>query len=432
MKFRYKLLTITVVASLSLSGCGLSSANRAYSNALDAYEEQDYETAKEYFIKAIKANEDKAEYHIDYGFDLLNLKEYAQAREQFEYVISDKEITMVKENNKKAYRGIGISYLMEAKYSEAITNFDQAIQIKEAKDLDTDLLFYKASALEQINDYETAAEIYTKLLELKGKDAAIYSARGNIYRLVGNYELSIADYDKAIEIAPKEFNYYLGKFASLKEFKKDEEAQAVLEQAAQLKVSGDYDKYELAKVHFYQGNYEVALNEFNAAIENGLTQAYYFLGEMNLINKDYVGALAQFDAYLSAGNLEFGLLYNQLLTCYLQTDNIEQAKVYLEKAKQANDASIQDQVTKNEIIYLEKTGDYATAYSLITAYVEKYPEDEGAKKDYYFLKTRVEEASQIGSMDDTTTEDNTTIDNTTGDNTTEDDTTGDGTTVEKP
>jgi tetratricopeptide (TPR) repeat protein len=413
MKFRYKLLTITVVASLSFGGCGLSGANRAYSKAMDAYENQDYKAAKEYFIKAIKENEDKAEYHIDYGFNLLNLQDYTLARKQFEYVISDKEITMVKENNKKAYRGIGISYLMEGQYNEAITNFDQALLIKEAEDLDVDLLFYKASALEQANDYEAAAEIYSKLLELKANDAAIYSARGNIYRLIGNYELSVADYDKAIEISSKEFNYYLGKFASLKELAKEEEAQAVLAQAAQLKVNGDYEKYELAKVHFYQGNYEVALNEFTAAIENGFTQGYYFLGEMNLMNKDYVGALANFDAYLNAGNLEFGLLYNQLLTCHLQTDNLEQAKVYLDKAKQVNDATIQDQLTKNEIIYLEKTGDYATAYTLMTAYVEKYPEDEGAKKDFYFLKTRVEGASQNVIEEETTTENDTTGDDTT-------------------
>lgn len=423
MKFRYKLLTITVVASLSFSGCGLSSANRAYSNALDAYEDQDYEGAKEYFIQAIKANEDKAEYHIDYGFNLLNLKEYALAREQFEYVISDKEITMVKENNKKAYRGIGISYLMEGQYDEAINNFDQALQIKEANDLDIDLLFYKASALEQNNDYETAADIYTKLIELKKDDAAIYSARGNIYRLTGNYELSIADYDKAIELDQKEFSCYLGKFASLKELAKEEEAQAVLEQAAQLKIKDDYDKFELAKVHFYQGNYEVALNEFTTAIENGFTQAYYFLGEMNLFNKDYVGALAQFDAYLKAGNQEFGLLYNQLLTCYLQTENLEQAKVYLDKARQGKDASIQDQLTKNEIIYLEKTGDYTTAYTLMSAYVEKYPEDEGAKKDYYFLKTRVEGVSPTGNEENT---------NTTEEDTTNVDKPEDDTTVVKP
>lgn len=402
MKFRYKLLTITIVASFSFGGCGLSAANRAYSNALEAYENQDYEAASEYFRKAINSNEEKAEYHIDYGFNLINLKEYAKAREQFEYVILDKEITMVKENNKKAYRGIGISYLMEGQYSEAITNFDQAMLIKQAKELNSDLLFYKASALEQMNNYEAAVEIYTELIELLENDADLYSARGNTYRLIGNYDLSIADYDKAIEISPKEFNYYLGKFASLKEFGKEEEAQAALVQAAQLTVDGDYEKFELAKVHFYQGNYETAWNEFHTAVENGFTQGYYFLGEINLINKDYVGALSQFDAYLNSGNQEFGLLYNQLLTCYLQTDNLEKAKTYLDKAKQVNDASIQDQLTKNEIIYLEKTGDYDLAYRMMAAYVEKYPEDEGAQKDYYYLKTRVEGASQTVSGEEIT------------------------------
>jgi tetratricopeptide (TPR) repeat protein len=394
MRIQSKLITIVVVASITFQGCGLSSGNRYYSKALGAYEEKEYQTAKEYFIKATKANEDKAEYHIDYGFTLLYLNEFTSAREQFEYVILDKDIAMVRENNKKAYRGIGISHLMENQYDLAITNFDKAIEIKEADELDVDLLLYKASALELKGELDIAAEIYTTLLVQRKDDVTIYNARANIYRLIGNYELSITDYDKAIELSPQDFNLYFGKFASLKELNKEEEAKAVLEQAAQLEISSDQDKYELAKVHFYQGNVEMAINEFTALIEKGYTEGYYFIGEMHLQNKKYEDALTQFNSYIKAGNKVFGLLYNQMLTCYLQTSNLAEAKICLDKAKKIADVTIQDQLLKNEIIYLEKMGDFNEAYSCMTTYLDKYPGDEEAKKDLYFLETRITGASQ--------------------------------------
>lgn len=394
MKLRYRLIPVIVAVAISFGGCGLSGANRSYNKALDAYEAKNYQAAKKYFTQAIKANNDKAEYHIDYGFTLLCMNEFDEARKQFEYVILEKEIAMVSENNKKAYRGIGISYLLDEQYDLAITNFDLALTIKEAKELNTDLLLYKASALERKGDLAAAADIYTILLDKNTKDATLYSTRANIYRLIGNYELSIEDYDKAIALSPQAFNLYLGKFASMKELHKEEEAQAVLAQAAQLEIKSDQDKFELAKVHFYQGDYEIALNEFTSLIENGFSEGYYFIGEIYLSRLDYESALAQFVLYMNAGNKEFGLLYNQLLTCYLQTSKLSEAKECIDKAKKSSDITILDQLLKNEIIYYEKTGDFEKAYSTMTQYLEKFPEDQMAKKDYYFLKTRVEGAQQ--------------------------------------
>lgn len=404
MKFRNRFIPMMLAVTLLLGGCSLSGANRYYSKALDAYEDKDYQAAQEYFVKAINENKDKAEYHIDYGFTLICLNEFAKAREEFEYVILDKEIGMVRENNKKAYRGIGISYLLEYQYDLAVMNFDLALGIKELKELNTDLLFYKASALEQKGDLEAAAGIYTSLLEQKPKDATIYSARANIYRLIGNYELSIDDYDQAIELSPQDFNLYLGKFASYMELNKKEEAQAVLAQAVQLKINSDKDKFELAKVHFYQGDYEIALNEFTSLIEKGFTEGYYYIGEIYLQQLDYEGALAQFELYLNSGNKEFGLLYNQMLTSYLQTGKLPVAKECLDKAKKIADITIKDSLLKNEIIYYEKAGEYEIAYTLISQYLEKYPDDNLAKKDFYFIKTRVEGANQLASEEDITGE----------------------------
>ncbi len=397
MKVKYKVLTVAMCIGMTMSGCSLNSANRSYNKAVSAYEESDFGIAKSYFEKAIDKNPDKAEYHLDYGFTLLALKDYVKAREQFAYVIMDKDIPMVKENNKKAYRGIGITYLSEANFEDAITYFDFSLQAGEDTSIDIDVMFYKASALEQLGKLQEAVELYSKILEMRSEDASIYNARANLYRLLGEYDLSIADYDKAIELSPDVFNFYVGKFATLKEYGKNVEAIAVLEQAAHLKVTTDQDKYELAKVHFYQGNYEVAMNEFALSKEAGFTSADYFIGEIYLSNKDYANAVKCFKEYVANGNIVFAKLYNQMMTCFLQLEDYEMAKDCLDKAKKLTDISIQDQLLKNEIIYLEHVGKFQEALTKMEAYLKKYPEDEHALKDYYFLITRVQVPSIPGS-----------------------------------
>lgn len=407
MKVKYKLVPVIMGMTILCTGCSMNQAGKYYGKAIDSYEQGEYKQAGDYFAKAISENADKAEYHIDYGFALIQLKEYDQAREQFMSIIMDKDIPMVLSNNKKAYRGIGISYLNEQKPADAIENFDKALELNADSSLDLDIMYYKASALQQQGNLEDASKIYTDILAKNDQDAQTYCARANIYRVLGDYESASADYDKAIALDPDNFDIYFGKFAALKELGNETEAAAVLEKASNIKIDTDYDKFQLAKVHYYQGDTERAQIELDYSVSNGYTQAYFYLGEIYLLQNDYETAILNFKQYANEGNVMSALYYNQLLTCYLQTEQIDLASDCLKKAKSYSDVSISDAVLKNEIIYLEKTGDFSTAYKKMKQYIAKHPEDEGAKKDYYFLQTRVDaadtadnsESSQSGSKE---------------------------------
>ena len=48
-------------------------------------------------------------------------------------------------------------------------------------------------------DYDRAIADYNKALELDPKDATAYNNRGYAYRQKGDYDKAIADYDKALE-----------------------------------------------------------------------------------------------------------------------------------------------------------------------------------------------------------------------------------------
>ena len=379
--------------SLVVSGCGLSKANRSYSKALSYYEAGEYEKAEDSFIDAIKANPDKAEYYLDYGFTLIKLGRYEDAIKEFQRILMEKEIAIVKQNNKKAYRGIGIAYLYAQSYEEAIKNFDLALGITELKELDTDILYYKGNALERSGNLEEASKIYTEILETQKDDAAIYNARANINRILGNYEESIKDYDKAIELSKGDFDLYFGKYAALKELSRTAEAEEVLKIAAELPVHSEKDSYELAKVYFYQKNYDHAMIQLEQSLKNGYIEANYFLGEISIAKGDYKQAIEYFETFEESNGTVSAMFYNQLLTCYLNEEEYEKAKTCLKKAKKYTDVSIEQQLLRNEIILLEKTGDFNEAYEKMKKYLKRYPDDVEAQKDATFLKTRVEGAS---------------------------------------
>ncbi|HCL01442.1 MAG TPA: hypothetical protein DHW61_03355 [Lachnoclostridium phytofermentans] len=389
-----KALLAVLCLSLVLSGCGLSKANRSYSKAMSYYDAGEYDKAEKSFIDAIKANPDKAEFYLDYGFTLIKLSRYEDAIKEFESIIMDKEIAIVKQNNKKAYRGIGIANLYAQSYEEAIRNFDLALGISEEKDLNTDILYYKGNALERSGNLEEASKIYTEILETGKDDAAIYNARANINRILGNYEESIKDYDKAIEISKGDFDLYFGKYAALKELSRTSEAEEVLKIAAELPVHSERDSFELAKVYFYQKNYEHAKLQLAQSLKNGFIEANYFLGEISIEEGDFKQAIMYFETFEEQKGMVSAMFYNQLLTCYLNEEEYDKAKDCLKKAKKYSDVTIEQQLLRNEIILLEKTGNFNEAYEKMKKYLDRYPDDVDAKKDATFLKTRVEGASK--------------------------------------
>lgn len=102
-----------------LGGCG--GAEKSYDQGMELFEKGDYTKACDAFSEAITKNPDMADYYIGYGMSLLGLGEYDKAREQFLFVVRDTDNKIVRENNKKAYRGIALTYYKSGVYDQAQT-----------------------------------------------------------------------------------------------------------------------------------------------------------------------------------------------------------------------------------------------------------------------------------------------------------------------
>jgi tetratricopeptide (TPR) repeat protein len=384
-----KLLPILFVIIMMVISSGCSKADGYYRNGKKYFSNGNYEEAAKHFSLAIEGNPNRAEYYIDYGMALIGLSKYDEAIEQFNRVIIDKNIVIVFGNNKRALRGKGISYFYKQDYREAINQFEEALRIDVLSDLDMDILYYKGKSLMYIGAYKQAAETFTDIIEQFGEEAQVLADRAFTYQKTGEYQKGLDDYDRAIALDTKNYEYYIRKYYLLKDIGRDADADEVLRQAAEIEVKTKADKFYLAKIHFYQGLYDQAFSELSESFANGFADAYFYIGEIYYNRKDYSTAKYYYEKYIEEGGVNAPEVYNQVASCLIKMEEYEQAIPYLEIGIEYAHSDMMRVLLKNEIIVYEKMGDFKKALDKLQSYIASYPEDEDAKREKSFVVSRI-------------------------------------------
>eukprot|EP00177_Eucheuma_denticulatum_P000778 GFKZ01001406.1.p1 GENE.GFKZ01001406.1~~GFKZ01001406.1.p1 ORF type:complete len:339 (+),score=46.59 GFKZ01001406.1:165-1181(+) len=114
--------------------------------------------------------------------------------------------------------------------------------------------------------YPQAEYIWTKLISLNDRNAAAYSNRGNCRTSQGKFELALADFDRAIQLAPDEPDPLLGKGVALEGVNQFREALDCYQRANQRSVTkyGGQDPVALNNM----GNAHAALGEWEDAVDS--------------------------------------------------------------------------------------------------------------------------------------------------------------------
>lgn len=76
----------------------------------------------------------------------------------------------------------------------------------------------------QMGHHEKSIEVYTKAIGIDSTDGLDFARRGEQYRLVGKYDLAIADFNRAIELDPESAEFYMQRGWILDEFQHNPEA----------------------------------------------------------------------------------------------------------------------------------------------------------------------------------------------------------------
>lgn len=401
MKVNLRCAVFLIIVITLLSGCSGKSAGNYYQEGLKYFNSGNYEEAQTYLAKAIEKNAERAEYYIDYGMTLIMLGQNEEAIQYFDKAILEKNNMIVNKNNKLAYRGKGIAYFKAYNYTNAIEQLDKALSIDELSDLNLDILYYKGNSQEKAGLYEEAAATFTAILAEKPSDADTFYRRALVYRKLGNYDKSLADYDKAISINHLKYDYYFGKYFLMSESEEEEGAATVLEEAANITIKTQEDKFNLAKIHYYMEDYDSAIIELSEAFSNGFTVAYFYLGDIYEKKEDYESAVYNYQMFIEdETNEKTASVYNKIGICQIKLGKYEEALSYIQTGLEFNDIFLEQVLKRNEIIAYENLGKFEEAYQLMTEYLNVYTEDEEAAQEYDFLKTRLPEASTVTKKDE--------------------------------
>lgn len=154
---------------------------------------EEYEKAKDYFIKCLKVNPEDytALYNIVYCFDFMGKTQESIA------FLND----YIDENpySEVAWHQMGLQYMNLKDYKQALACFEYSII---SDDQFTGAYIEKGKALEKLKRYSEAIECYQSTLGTEDAGAYVYLRIGKCYEKIGEDELGLDYYNKALQVDP--------------------------------------------------------------------------------------------------------------------------------------------------------------------------------------------------------------------------------------
>lgn len=249
------------------------------------------------------------------------------------------------------YVKLGDECFEKGEYSNAIANYNQALQVKSS---DADLYYKRGLAHYQIGDYEAAIADYSQAIQINLHDAKSYNKRGLALSQLGRLEEAINDYTQAIRINPNVAVVYKNR-AEARSHVGDNQG-AIEDYTQAIKINPHYaDAYKNRGIARYllgsqpgfpqgikinpkdaiaykkRGNARSDLGDFEGAIEDytqaiqinpNYADAYYNRGNARSDLGDFQGAMEDYtqviqinsnyaDAYYNRGNIRLEIADKQ-------------------------------------------------------------------------------------------------------------------------
>ena len=385
-------LVIAALVVTVFSVKNYNSGSRHDNKGMNAYESGDYDTAVNEFKEAISYDGSNADYYIHLGMAYVEQKSYDEALGYFNQAEGCAE-----NDDQKALlnRGRGIACLYQGDYQTAIKWFGDALNISsQSNDIRIDTLYYKAEAEQKSGDYQAAVQSYGQIIDLKD-DAGTRMLRGMAYMQLQDYASAEKDLYAAIKQSRKSYAVYRTLYSALEAQGKDDEAKQVLNDALQLSGSSSEDYYNRGMIYVDLQDYTNAADMLNKSYDKGYKAALLGLGEVSYTQQDYDTALTYYGKYfdeVDISSVDASLAakaYNQYAAVLLAKGECEKAAQACESGLTYNDRESDAALSFNLIVSYEHLEQWEDAYNTAKAYVSKYPEDTKGQKEYQFLESRV-------------------------------------------
>ena len=320
--------------------------------------------------------------YLDLGMEQIALLEYENALQSFTAAIENKEDLQL------IYRGQGLAYMGLTDYENAAICLENALTFSDYRpdQLDFDINYYLATAYYKGGQPEKAIDVYEAITALRDDEKTAWYLKGTLELEQGRTETAKADFDKAISIGKSDYDLYIDIFCSCSKYGQKDIGAAYLQTLLDddsLKLS-DYDK---GRISFYLEDYESARLSLEKAKETGGAEAASLLGQTYEKLGDFNYAASVYSNFLETKqpNAE---IYNQLGLCKLKVGSYQDALNAFQSGLAIDGNSIMQTLKFNEVVAYEYLGQFDKAKLAMKQYLELYPDDEKAQREYIFLQTR--------------------------------------------
>ncbi|MDE6888549.1 MAG: tetratricopeptide repeat protein [Eubacterium sp.] len=294
-----------------------------------------------------------------------------------------------KVESEQTLRRTGIERIDQGDYEGAVAAFNQALneRVGIVSKLEVDINFYKAYAQMEAEKLSDAIATYTAIIDYDKKNADAYYLRGCAYMSAGQPQKAAADFKRAAEHDKENGAMYAGIYEQLVSAGLLDDAAGFLDQG--LKIKGDSGSACLSRgrLYYVSGNYEKAESELNAALDKKETMANLYLGRVFQAQGRNEDAQSYYEAYLDQNPNDSKVLY-ELGQISFEAEAYEQAVSWFEEGMACKNVMNKRELWAGKIAALEYMGNFDAAKQEMAAFLESYPNDGAAQREYVFLNTR--------------------------------------------
>ena len=292
------------------------------------------------------------------------------------------------EDERLICRGEGLAYMGKTMYLEAAQALENALSYSNGRvvNLDYDVNYYLATAYYKQGELQKAIDVYSAIVALKPEEADAWYLRGVIYTQQGKLDQAKEDFDKTIQLNSTNYDRLIDIYGVLVEGEYKETGQEYLQTAMDTGTK-NMTNFEKGRICYYLEDYENARTYLEKARDDSGYEAVLFLGRTYETLGDNNYAISVYNNFLESNGPNAQVL-NQLGLCKMQTGDYEAALNAFQSAMNIEGNRMMQILKMNEVIAYEQLGQYKKASVLMDSYLQTYPDDEVAQREYIFLKTR--------------------------------------------
>ena len=319
---------------------------------------------------------------LDAGMTNIENGAYEKALTDFSEVIQGGELLV------EAYRGTGMAYMAMGEYGQAVDAFDQALALTDdrMRETEKDILYYKAAAQYQGEDYAGASETCDQILVLANEGNAHYIKGASCMKL-GDTSTAKTEFDTAASLNADDYDMLLDIYECYREQNLSAEGDTYLQQALNIQGSDGNTAYQKARIYYYLEEYDKAQALLSASADSLDLEGRLLLGEIYLAMDDTDHARMTYQSCIE----EYGetpQCVNGLVLCDIADGDYASALENADRGLALDGEEGKQDLAYNAIVALEYQGDFDGALERAASYVEQYPEDEKGQKEYAFLLSR--------------------------------------------